>query len=139
MSIPFGKYKGKSIEYVYDNDYKYFEWLKSIATRDPLVSEIAEFLCGLQEKENKLVQRTINKIKKYIGDKEKVFGVNVHNVGWEYRIKDISLEEITGGYFTLYISKKRYTLHKDNFEVLKEYLHRYWIETGENMKSRGLY
>lgn len=139
MTIPFGKYKGRSLEYVYDNDYKYFEWLKNTATREPLVSEIAKFLCDLQKRENKIIQDAIAKIQKYINDGEKVFGVNVHNVGWEYRVKDISLEEVVGEQFTLRILKNTYTLHKDNFENLRDLLYNYWIKTGKNMKDRGLY
>lgn len=32
--IPFGKYKGKEISYVYENDLKYYCWLNSIELKD---------------------------------------------------------------------------------------------------------
>lgn len=139
MTIPFGKYKGKSIEYVYNNDLSYFKWLVDVARKDPLVTEIAEFYLHLKENENKLVYNTIDKIEEYISNGERVFSVNIHNVGQEYRIKDISLEEIVGNQYTLWISRKSYTLHKENFDVLQTILEKYWIQTGRCTKDRGLY
>lgn len=139
MAVPFGKYKGKSIEYIYNNDLSYFKWLVDIARKDPLLTEIAEFYLHLKENENKLVYNTIEKIEEYINNNERVFSINIHNVGQEYRIKDISLEEVVGNNYTLWISGKSYTLHKENFEVLQTILEKYWTQTGRCTKDRGLY
>lgn len=139
MAVPFGKYKGKSIEYIYNNDLSYFKWLVDIARKDPLLTEIAEFYLHLKENENKLVYNTIEKIEEYINNNERVFSINIHNVGQEYRIKDISLEEVVGNNYTLWISGKSYILHKENFEVLQTILEKYWAQTGRCTKDRGLY
>lgn len=139
MTVPFGKYKGKSLEYVYNNDLQYFKWLESVAVKEPLASRIANFRLHLQEVENKLVYNTIEKIEEYINNKEIVFSINIHNVGQEYRIKDISLEEVVGNQYTLWVSNKNYTLHQENFKVLQTILEKYWIKTGKNTKDRGLY
>ena len=139
MTVPFGKYKGKSLEYVYNNDLQYFKWLESVAVKEPLASRIANFRLHLQEVENKLIYDTLCKIDKYIDQRKMVYQVNVHNVGEEYRLEDISIEEIVGNHYTLRIKRKSYVLRKDNYEVLKEVLYSYWIKTGENTKDRGLY
>ena len=139
MTVPFGKYKGKSLEYVYDNDLQYFKWLESVAVKEPLVSRIANFRMHLQEVENKLIYDTLCKIDKYIDHRKIVYQVNVHNVGIEYRLEDINIEEIVGNHYTLRIKHKSYTLRKDNYEVLKEVLYNYWLKTGKHTKDRGLY
>lgn len=139
MTVPFGKYKGKSLEYVYNNDLQYFKWLESVVVKEPLVSRIANFRLHLQEVENKLVYDTLCKIDKYIDQRKIVYQVNVHNVGEEYRLEDISIEEIVGNHYTLRIKRKSYVLRKDNYEVLKEVLYSYWIKIGKNTKDRGLY
>ena len=139
MTVPFGKYKGKSLEYVYNNDLQYFKWLESVAVKEPLVSRIANFRLHLQEVENKLIYDTLCKIDKYIDQRKIVYQVNVHNVGEEYRLEDISIEEIVGNHYTLRIKRKSYLLGKDSYEVLKEVLYSYWVKTGKNTKDRGLY
>lgn len=139
MTVPFGKYKGKSLEYVYNNDLQYFKWLESVAVKEPLVSRIANFRLHLQEVENKLIYDTLCKIDKYIDQRKIVYQVNVHNVGEEYRLEDISIEEIVGNHYTLRIKRKSYLLRKDSYEVLKEVLYSYWVKTGKNTKDRGLY
>ena len=139
MTVPFGKYKGKSLEHVYNNDLQYFKWLESVAVKEPLMSRIANFRIHLQEVENKLIYDTLGKIEKYIEQKKTVYQVNVHNVGIEYRLEDINIEEIVGNQYTLRIKRKSYTLRKDNYEVLKEVLHNYWSKTGKHTQDRGLY
>lgn len=139
MTVPFGKYKGKSLEHVYNNDLQYFKWLESVAVKEPLMSRIANFRMHLQEVENKLIYDTLGKIEKYIEQKKTVYQVNVHNVGVEYRLEDINIEEIVGNQYTLRIKRKSYTLRKDNYEVLKEVLHNYWSKTGKHTQNRGLY
>lgn len=147
MSIPFGKYKNKSIEWIYKNDKDYFKWLESIPLKEPFASEFAQFhldlVIEIENMENAHVNKVLFKIDEYIKNKEPIYYVNVHSVGIEFRFKDISLEDILGKTFTLWYSDKgkhiSVNLTKENYNILYNILNNYWQRTGKQTQDRGLY
>jgi hypothetical protein len=81
--------------------------------------------------QNEVKQR----IQELLAQGETVYGADIHQVGFELIIKDISLEEIIGGNYLLngrYISK---TL----FDELHGLLYPAYVQQGMQRKSRGLY
>lgn len=148
MTIPFGKYKGKSIDWVYDNDKKYFKWLESIPLKDKFAEQFADYHLRLKEiqskKEASAVQIAKELIKNYVSNKKRVRAVNVHSVGFEFRLGDLSLEDILNRDFTLWYTLPNGThthisLSKGNYDILYRILDKYWKETGEVWEDRGLY
>lgn len=124
--IPFGKYKGKTLKYIKENDKHYYWWL---------LKQDCQFL---KDVETKRVNEALNKIEKLIKEGRKVRFVNVHCVGEEYRlggIYDISLEEIVGNQYLL----NSETISKDNYDKLHKILTEYWIKQGKIVEDRGLY
>ena len=101
-----------------------------------------------------LTNKILRKISSLVSAGEKVYYVNVHNVGEEYRIGLCSLEVIIGGWYTWYelttyedknqLSGKATKLIKTEltgaqFEQIRKVLKEQWIKDGELRKERGLY
>ena len=72
---------------------------------------------------------------RYIDDGEIVYGVDIHAVGFELRIKSIRLEDIMGSTFMLNGNK----ITKEEFKEIEAILEPVWKRQGEQMKNRGLY
>ena len=133
--IPFGKYKGKTIGYVYNNDIKYYKWLKTIPLKGQLKQNIEDFEQNLAKTERDFVLQLLEKAKKYREQGELVYYINIHCVGDQYQIKDINTENILNRSF--YINCR--AISKDNFKILEDYLYEENKKLGSPSKSRGLY
>lgn len=98
----------------------------------------------------------IKSLKKYIkehNDEFDIYGVNVHSVGFEFRLysKDdrpklsyISLEDILSRHYSLYMWDKdmntfEFKLTESQHEMLYRIIDKYWKQTGERFQDRGLY
>lgn len=147
MTIPFGRYKGKSIDWVYNNDKNYFQWLESIPLKDKFAEQFADYHLHLKEiqanKEVLAVQVAKDLIERYVNNKKRVRAVNVHSVGFEFRLGDLSLEDILNRDFTLWYvldgKRTHISLSKDNYDMLYRILDKHWKEAGEVWEERGLY
>lgn len=147
MSIPFGKYKDKSIEWVYKNDRDYFKWLEGIPLKEPFASEFTYFHLKLAERakenENIHTNKALFLIDKFIEDNKPIYGVNVHSVGFEFRFNGISLENIMDKQYTLhYNDDGKYiniNLNKENYQILYDEMEKYWVKKGKPWQDRGLY
>ena len=147
MTIPFGKYKGKSIQWVYDNDRSYYKWLEGIQLKEPFATKFADFHNSLLQKEREIenghVYNVLGLIEEFIKDNDEIYGVNVHSVGFEFRFNGISLEEIMNERFSLrYYDNNgvvNVELSKENYDVLYEVMYKYWTEKGKPWQDRGLY
>ena len=104
----------------------------------------------------KLSDDNIQSLKKYIkehNDEYDIYGVCVHSVGFEFRLRGrydnlkicyISLEDILSRHYSLYIWDKdmntySYKLTESQHEILYRVIHKYWKQTGERFQDRGLY
>lgn len=133
--IPFGKYKGKEISYVYENDLKYYYWLNSIELKAGFKEAMEKFKQNLFEQERQWVLELLEKAKKYRKQRETVFYINIHSVGTQYQIKDINTENILNEAF--YINGKK--VNEENFKILENYLYEENQKLGCPSKDRGLY
>ena len=68
---------------------------------------------------------------------ERVFKVNIHSVGLEYRMYNpyVSLEEVVGNHYQ--VDLKRIT--KEQHSRIKEVMEDMWHKSGECWEARGLY
>ena len=147
MTIPFGKYKGKSIQWVYDNDKSYYKWLEGIQLKEPFATKFADFHNSLLQKEREIenghVYNVLGLIEEFIKDNDDIYGVNVHSVGFEFRFNGISLENILSKHYNLrYYDNNgvvNVELSKENYDVLYEVMYKYWTEKGKPWQDRGLY
>jgi len=81
------------------------------------------------------IEQLKQKAKEYISQNEIVYGVNIHCVGFGLRLKDISLEEITGNQFLLNGQK----ITKEQHKEFKDILYPVYEKQGKQQKDRGLY
>ena len=143
--IPFGKYKGKTLEWIYFNDKSYFKWLKNIS-KDYIQEAIAEFTLRLKDivkaKQEESIKEAKAIINSYIAKGKHVRGVNVHSVGFEFRLGNLSLEDILNRNFTLryYRNGKPQSvdLTKEQYQELYYILDKEW-KKHEVWEARGLY
>lgn len=143
--IPFGKYKGKTLEWIYFNDKSYFKWLKNIS-KDYIQEVIAEFTLRLKDivkaKQEESIKEAKAIINSYIAKGKYVRGVNVHSVGLEFKLGDLSLEDILNRNFTLryYRNGKPQSvdLTKEQYQELYYILDKEW-KKHEIWEERGLY
>lgn len=100
---------------------------------------------------NTQIDNLISYIKKF-NNKFDIYGVNVHGVGFEYRlyansnlkVSYLSLEDIMDNRFSLYvddINDKHYsfTLTESQYRKLDSVINVYWKKTGKRFEDRGLY
>lgn len=144
--MPFGKYKGKPLEWIYFNDKSYFEWLENIP-KDYIQEAIAEFRLCLKDivkaKQEEGIKEAKAIIDSYITKGKNVRAVNVHSVGFEFRLGDLSLEDILNRDFTLryYRNGKLQSidLTKEQYQELYYILDKEWKKHNEIWEERGLY
>ena len=136
LTMPFGKYKGKTILEVYNADKSYFDWLNKADLKQPFRHALETFKEALNYEEGVYVQRMFNKAKNYVNDGEIVYYVNIHCVGEEFRVKDINTEEIIGNQW--FICGKQIK-NKQNFDLLHQFFKKENKKMGEPSKDRGLY
>lgn len=144
--MPFGKYKGKPLEWIYFNDKNYFKWLENIS-KDYIQEAIAEFRLRLNDiiraKQDEDIKEAKTIIDSYIAKGKIVRGVNVHSVGFEFRLGDLSLEDILNRDFTLryYRNSKLQSidLTKEQYKELYYILDKEWKKHNEMWERRGLY
>ena len=142
--IPFGKYKGKSLEWIYFNDKSYFKWLENIS-KGYIQEAIAEFILRSKDivkaKQEESIKEAKAIINSYIAKGKYVRGVNVHSVGFEFRLGDLSLEDILNRNFTLryYRNGKPQSvdLTKEQYQELYCILDKEW-KKHEIWEARGL-
>ena len=143
--IPFGKYKGKTLKWIYFNDKSYFKWLKNIS-KDCIQEAIAEFTLRLKDivkaKQEESIKEAKAIINSYIAKGKYVRGVSVHSVGFEFRLGDLSLEDMLNRNFTLryYRNGKPQSvdLTKEQYQELYYILDKEW-KKHEIWEARGLY
>lgn len=101
---------------------------------------------------NSQIKSLIEFIKRNIDDFY-IFGVCVHNVGFEYRIKRreydenekinyISIEDILSRTFTLRVNLfdgNKWDLDEFQYDLLYSAIKPLWIEQGRRFEDRGLY
>lgn len=75
------------------------------------------------------------KIKEYVNNGEIVYGISIHAVGFELRLKDISLEDIMGNQFFLNGKK----ISKEFYNKIYNILYPIYEKQGSQNKDRGLY
>lgn len=144
--MPFGKYKGKPLEWIYFNDKSYFEWLENIP-KDYIQEAIAEFRLRLKDivkdKQEEGIKEAKAIIDSYIAKGKNVRAVNVHNVGFEFRLGDLSLEDILNRDFTLRYYRngnlQSIDLTKEQYQELYYILDKEWKKHDEVWEKRGLY
>ena len=81
------------------------------------------------------IQELKNKIDDYVKNGSIVFGISIHGVGFELRIRDINIEEIIGNQY--FICGKR--VNKETYTKLNDYMHDIYVKQGKQSKDRGLY
>lgn len=137
--MPFGKYKGLEISYIKENDKKYFNWMLKTDFKEPFKTALLDFFEYEKELENQMVDKVIEKIHHLTKEGNIVRYVNVHCVGYEYRLgtyKDgVWIENIMNEHYSL--NGKKIT--KDNFKKLNDILSEYWEKQGKHTEDRGLY
>lgn len=86
-------------------------------------------------------------IKEEIDKGAKVFAVNVHSVGIEYRIHPLSIENIMGKHFTFHYFKeidgkmrlREIKLTESEYKAIEAVVREYWTAQGSKWQDRGLY
>lgn len=87
---------------------------------------------------DELVHRILGKVSSLISSGEKVYYVNVHAVGCEYRIGNCSLEAVCAQWRSWYEAGKRTDLTEDQYQQVKKVLVEQWVKDGELYKDRGI-
>lgn len=88
---------------------------------------------------DELVHRILGKVSSLISSGEKVYYVNVHAVGYEYRIGNCSLEAVCAQWRSWYEAGKRTDLTEDQYQQVRKVLAEQWVKDGELSKDRGVY
>ena len=115
------KYKGKDIE------------INSKVEADEIINE-------LNKRHNDMFIYFKNKIIEHIKNKEVPFKQNIHSVGEGFIVKDLHIEEIIGNRYCVYDFKNKIlSLSESEYNELKDILEPYWLNSGQNWMSRGLY
>lgn len=89
----------------------------------------------------------LNMIREEIDKGAKVFAVNVHSVGIEYRIYPLSIENIMGKHFTFSYFKevdgkmklREIKLTESEYKAIEAVVQEYWKAQGSRWQDRGLY
>lgn len=85
------------------------------------------------------VRRILERIKSLVSSGEKVYYVNVHCVGAEFRIGTCSLEAICADWRTWYDNRVQTKLTEEQYQKIKVVLDEQWVKDGKLFKDRGLY
>lgn len=131
--LRFGKYKNKSLKYIYNKDPKYIDWLEDL---DNLYENYKDAISDIRWYEEQLVNQMIysvlDDIERYIKRGEPIYYRDLEAVGCEYIIDYLTIGETCSGQYWLDNKKyKNINITKDKYEVLKEKLVKYWEEDGK--------
>lgn len=133
MILTFGKYKGKDLDYVLEKDKQYIDWIKKNNINQEIIDE-------LNKRHNNMFIYFKNKIIEHIKNKEVPSKQNIHCIGEGFIVKDLHIEEIIGNRYCVYDFKNKIlSLSESEYNELKDILEPYWLNSGQNWISRGLY
>lgn len=134
IKIKFGKYKDKTLKYIYKKDPKYIDWLESLDNLYSNYRDAIEDIRWYEEQlENKIVYSVLEDIDRYIKRGEPIYYRDLDAVGCEYIIDYLTIGETCSG--QRWIDNKKYhnqSVKKENYEIIKEKIVKYWEKDGKN-------
>lgn len=133
LVLKFGKYKNKTLKYIYNKDPKYIDWLEGL---DNLYENYKDAISDIrwyeEQIENKIIHSVLEDIEKYIKRGEPIYYRDLDAVGCEFVIDSLTIGETCSGQRWLDNKKyKNYSLTEDKYNILRDKLEEYWKLDGE--------
>ena len=93
MKITFGKYKGKTLKYLLENDISYMNWLRESERINPNVKKAVEIIMEDKENQDKQEMDNIKDHRKALIDYCKTNGKDMTDVAVMYKLNEKSTDE----------------------------------------------